>query len=133
MSDFLPTAYVKTNCPFSFKFRLFMTEAGLNANINYVELDPDASDYAVAKTQLRTAVGHGHTFPIVEIAPGKYLSDSDDLITHFANQFSIDAASMPTLQFYKTGLFPTFLEMFHVLATPMGWIARLGRRPKAFR
>lgn len=110
-----------------------MTEAGLNANINYVELDPDASDYADAKTQLRTAVGHGHTFPIVEIEPGKYLSDSDDLITHFANQFSIDAASMPTLQFYKTGLFPTFLEMFHVLATPMGWIARLGRRPKAFR
>ena len=133
MSDFLPTAYVKTNCPFSFKFRLFVTEAGLNAKISYVELDPDASNYNDVKTQLRALVGHAHTFPIVEIEPGKFLSDSDDLITYFADQFAVDAASMPTLNFYKNGLFPTFLEMFHILASPMGWIARMGRRPKAFR
>ena len=133
MSDFIPTAYVKTNCPFSFKFRLFMTEAELVERVRFVVLDPDAPGHAQDKADLAAKVGHGHTFPVVEVAPDNYLTDSDDLITHFADLHGIDPVTLPTLQFYRTGLFPTFLEMFHILARPLGWIARLGRKPKAFR
>jgi len=133
MSDFVPTAYVKTNCPFSFKFRLFMTEAGLAAHVRFVEFDPDSPSYAKDKADLALKIGRSHTFPVVEVEPNNYITDSDKLIAHFANLHGIDPLTLPTLQFYQTGLFPTFLEMFHVLATPLGWIARLGRKPKAFR
>lgn len=133
MSDFHPTAYVKTNCPFSFKFRLFAAEAGLAKHIHFVALDPDSPNHAAEKSELAAKVGHAHTFPVVEIETGSYMTDSDELIEFFAERHGIDAASLPTLQFYRTGLFPTFLEMFHVLASPLGWIARMGRKPKAFR
>ena len=133
MSDFIPTAYVKTNCPFSFKFRLFITEAGLDTHVRFVALDPDTPSHTKDKADLALKIGHSHTFPVVEVEPNSYLTDSDDLIAHFANLHGIDPMTLPTLQFYRTGLFPTFLEMFHILATPLGWIARLGRKPKAFR
>lgn len=133
MSGFKPTAYVKTNCPFSFKFRLFMTEAGLAETIRFVALDPKSASYMTDKDTLAKKIGHKHTFPVVETEPGKYLTDSDALIAFFADLHSVDPATMATLQFYKSGLFPTFLEMFHILATPLGWIARLGRKPTAFR
>lgn len=133
MSDFTPTAYVKTNCPFSFKFRLFVTEAGLAGDIRFVALDPDAPTHAKDKAELAAKVGHAHTFPVVEVESDTYRTDSDDLIALFAELHGIDPANLPTLQFYQTGLFPTFLEMFHILATPLGWVTRLGRKPKAFR
>ena len=133
MTDFLPTAYIKTNCPFSFKFRLFVTEAGLTDQFQFAVLDPDAASHATDKADLRDRVGHAHSFPIVETAPGEFMSDSDELIEHFGKVFALDPDKLPTLAFYKTGLFPTFLEMFYILAKPLGWIARLGRKPKAFR
>ena len=42
MSDFRPKAYVKTVCPFSFKFRLFVTEAGLADQVEFIPMNPDA-------------------------------------------------------------------------------------------
>ncbi len=67
MSDFKPKAYVKTNCPYSFKFRLFAVEAGLADQIEFVELDVDAMSHAKDKMDLRDRVGRAHTFPIVEV------------------------------------------------------------------
>ena len=133
MPKFLPKAYVKTNCPFSFKFRLFAVEAGLADQIDYVELDVDAPSHAKDKMDLRTRVGRAHTFPIVEISDGEFMEDSDALIAHFSKQNGINEENLAALRFYRNGLFPTFLEMFHVLAMPLGWIARLGRKIKAFR
>ena len=132
MSDFKPKAWVKTNCPFSFKFRLFMTEAGLLDKIDFVELEPKSAAYPGQKAALSEQIGKRAIFPMAEIEPGKYLSDSDGMIAHFANIHGIDEAGLPTLAFYRGGLFPTFLEMFEILASPLGWIARLGRRPRAF-
>lgn len=133
MSDFMPTAYVKTNCPFSFKFRLFVTEAGLSDQFAFVELDVNAPSHVNDKAALRADVGHAHTFPVVEISAGEFMDDSDALIAHFANLHGIDHTQLATLNFYRNGVFPTFLEMFHILAMPLGWIARMGRKPTAFR
>ena len=133
MTDFTPKAYVKTNCPFSFKFRLFAVEAGLADQVEFVELDVDAPSHAKDKMDLRDRVGRTHTFPIVEVAEGEFLEDSDALILHFVQAHGIDETELKALNFYRNGLFPTFLEMFHVLAMPLGWIARMGRRIKAFR
>ena len=133
MPDFKPKAYVKTNCPFSFKVRLFAVEAGLADQIDFVELDVDAAGHAKDKMDLRNRIGRAHTFPVAEIADGQFLEDSDALIAHFAKRHGVDETQMAALNFYRNGLFETFLEMFHILATPLGWIARMGRKVKAFR
>jgi len=133
MPDFMPIAYVKTNCPFSFKFRLFMTEADLTKHVRFVAIDPSAPSYMQEKADLAAKVGHSHTFPIVEVASETFRSDSDELILYFADLYDVEPTTLPTLNFYRTGLYPTFLEMFHILASPLGWIARFGRKPKAFQ
>ena len=133
MSEFTPIAYIKTNCPFSFKFRLFVTESGLTENFAFVELDVNAPSHTVDKANLKAMIGHAHTFPVVEVSAGEYIDDSDALISHFAGLHGVDHSQLATLNFYRNGLIPTFLEMFHILAMPLGWIARLGRKPMAFR
>lgn len=133
MSDFIPTAWVRTTCPYSFKLRLFLTEAGLTGKVTFVPMDPDAADFRAKKAELDRMAGHHTAFPTVEVAPGEFRSGSDELIAHFAALHGIEEASLPTLAFYRGGLYPAYLEMFAILASPLGWIMRLGRKPRALR
>ncbi len=133
MSDFTPRAFVKTNCPYSFKFRLFVSEAGLDGKFQFHALDPDADDFAATKEELRKLSGGPVRFPTVEIEPGKFMNGSDEMIAHYAKAYGIDDGALATLSFYRRGLFPTFLELFDLCAKPLAWLIRLGRRPRAFR
>lgn len=133
MAKFKPTAWIRTNCPYSFKFLLFVTEAGLKDQFDFVPMDPDSAEFATTKQSIDQRAGRLSSFPIVEIAPDEFLSDSDALITHFGERYEIDPDKMYSLMFYRRGLYVCYLEMFSILARPLGWIARLGKRPKAFR
>lgn len=133
MSDFKPTAWVKTTCPFSFKFRLFATEAGLHDRFEFVAMNPMEEGFAAAKADLEARSGGPVVFPTVEVAPGEFQNDSDALIERYAGENGIDPGSLPTLQFYLGGLFPTILDLFDYSAGPLPWLIHLGRRPLAFR
>lgn len=133
MADFKPTAYIRTNCPYSFKFLLFVTEAGLHDQFEFVPMNPETTEFETRKQEIERRMGRKAVFPVAEIAPDEFLSDSDKLIDHFSENHGINQGAMYALNFYRGGLYPCYLEMFAILATPMGWIARLGRRPKAFR
>lgn len=133
MADFKPTAYIRTNCPYSFKFLLFLTEAGLQDQFDFVPMNPETAEFETRKTEIEGRMGRNAVFPLVEVAPSEFMSDSDNLIEHFSANHDIDSASLYALKFYRGGLYPCYLEMFSILATPLGWIARLGKRPKAFR
>ena len=104
-TDFKPKAYLKDGCPYSFKYLLFMSEAGLVDRIDVVRCDPDSADFATTKHRLAQATGREATFPTVEIEPGRYLSDSDRLIDHFARLYSVDPGRLPALSFYKETVF----------------------------
>ena len=58
------------------------------------------------KQKLSEATGREATFPTVEIAPKRYLSDSDNLIAHYARVCNVDWGTLPTLSFYTETLFP---------------------------
>ena len=133
MPEFKPKVWVRTNCPYSFKFRLFLAEAGISDHFDIIPMDPDSPQFAVAVNEMTAQFETKVIFPIVEISPGKVLTDSDVLIEHFASEFKIDQSNLPTLSFYRTGLFVCYVEMFAILARPLGWIARFGSKPKAFR
>jgi hypothetical protein len=103
---FKPKAYLKEGCPYSFKYLLFMTEAGLLDQVDVIRCDPESGEFDVVKQKLSKATGRDATFPTVEIAPGRYLSDSDKLIGHYARASHVDPGKLPTLSFFNETLFP---------------------------
>lgn len=112
--EFRAKAYVKEKCPFSFKFLVFMSEAGLLNRIEIVRLDPRDPGFDKAKDRLSEALGKAATFPVVEVEPGKFLTDSDRLIERYAGQAGLKPDTMPVLSFYKETIFPQLIELFQI-------------------
>jgi hypothetical protein len=54
------------------------------------------------------------TFPVVEVEPGRYISDSDRLIERYAAEAHVNPDSMPVLSFYKETIFPQLIELFQI-------------------
>jgi hypothetical protein len=108
---FKPKAYVLNGCPFSFKFWLFMVEAGLADQIEVIRCDPNDAGFEKTKAKLAQGLGKSATFPTVEVEPGQYQSDSDALIERFAARNGVDANALPALAFYKQTIFPQVVEL----------------------
>lgn len=108
---FKPKAYLKEGCPFSFKFWLFMVEAGIAGEIEVIRCDPKDHAFGQIKERLAKGLGRAASFPTVEIAPGRYQSDSDGLIEHFAGKNGVDASRLPALAFYKQTILPQVVEL----------------------
>jgi hypothetical protein len=108
---FKPKAYLKEGCPYSFKYLLFMTEAGLLDQIDAVRCDPESAEFDTVKQKLSKATARDATFPTVEIAPKRYLSDSDKLIEHYARECRVDPGTLPALSFYNETLFPQLVAL----------------------
>jgi len=109
-------AYIKEGCPFSFKFLVFMTEADTLDKIEIVRLNPDDASFESTKQRLSKHLGKSATFPTVEVEPGRYMTDSDRLIEHYAEQQSLRPDEMPVLSFYKQTIFSKLIEL-HKLKT----------------
>ncbi len=112
--EFRAKAYVKDKCPFSFKFLVFMSEAQLLDRIEIVRMNPHDTEFEPTKKRLSEQLGKAMTFPTVEIAPGKYMTDSDRVIEHYAAQAGINPGAMPVLSFYKETIFPQLIELFQI-------------------
>jgi len=112
--EFRAKAYIKEKCPFSFKFLVFMSEAGLLDRIDIVRVDPGDSGFENTKSMLGEHLGNPATFPVVEVKPGQYMTDSDRLIERYAAEAHLDADSMPVLSFYKQSIFPQLIELFQI-------------------
>lgn len=110
-ATFKPKAYLKEGCPYSFKYLLFMTEAGLVNQVDVVRCDPKTSEFDVIKQKLSEGTGQEASFPTVEIAPQQYLSGSDKLIKHYACRCNVDPGTLPALSFYTDTLFPQLAAM----------------------
>ena len=110
---FKPKAYLKEGCPYSFKCLVdVIGRQDLVDRIDVVRCDPDAAGFDATKDKLARATGREATFPTVEIEPGRYMSDSDRLIEHFARVCKVDPGELPALSFYKETIFPQ-LEALH--------------------
>jgi len=110
-------AYLKDGCPFSFKFWLFMVEAGLAGQIEIIRCNENDPNFERSKEKLSAALGKPASFPTVEIARGRYESDSDRLIAHYASQAGIDVKQLPLLAFYKETILPQ-VEELHSMKEP---------------
>lgn len=108
---FRPVAYLRTDCPFSFKFLLFVSEAKLIDRFDIIRCDPNSSDFESVKKKLADASGKKATFPTVEVEPNVYKSDSDALVAHYAELNKIEPQSLPAFSFYVKGIFPQLQKL----------------------
>jgi hypothetical protein len=108
---FMPKAYLKEGCPFSFKYLLFMAEARLLDRIEVIRCNPAGAGFEGIKAKLAAATNEPATFPTVEVEPGRYQSDSDQLIEHYARTNNVVLSDLPALSFYKEGIFPQLQEL----------------------
>ena len=115
-SAFQAKAYVKEGCPFSFKYLVFMAEAGLLDRVEIVRLNPDDPGFEATKQRLSEHLGKSATFPTVEVEPGRWMTDSDRIIEHYAEHANLRPNEMPVLSFYKETIFPKLIEL-HKLKT----------------
>ena len=115
-ATFKANAYVKEGCPFSFKYLVFMTEAGLLDDLNIVRLREGEAGFDATKQRLSEHLGKPVSFPTVEIEPGRYMTDSDRLIEHYAEQHRLVPDELPVLSLYKQTIFPKLIEL-HKLKT----------------
>jgi hypothetical protein len=118
---FKAKAYLKEGCPFSFKYLLFMVEAGLSDQIEVIRCDPSDPEFEVVKTKLTAGLRKPASFPAVEIEPGRYESDSDALIRHYATKYGIGARSLPALAFYTETIFPQILDLHEQKSGAKTW------------
>lgn len=109
--QFKAKAYVKEGCPFSCKFLVFMAEAGLLDEIAIVRCNPASPSFEDEKYRLGTWLDKEVTFPVVELEPGQYKSDSDALIEHYARAHGIAADSLAVLSFYKETVLPQLQQL----------------------
>ena len=113
MSDtvFKPIVYLLHGCPFCMKVRLFLLEAKLIDQVDIQLVENGSEEGRQVKEKLAVhlpKVG----FPAVELTPGQYMAESDDIITWFAKGAGIDIETLPTFQDFVSGIFDRHLGMY---------------------
>jgi hypothetical protein len=108
---FNPTVYLLVGCPFCLKFLIFVSEAGLIADMTIVRADPKGSEFQVLQARISDSLKSKATFPAVEIEPDIYKVDSDSLIQYFAQKHDICVDNLPALSMYKEGVLPAFINL----------------------
>jgi hypothetical protein len=116
--SFKAKAYLKDGCPFSFKFWLFMVEAGLSDQIEVIRCNEADPEFETVKARIAAGLGKAASFPSVEVAPGRYQSDSDELIKFFAEQKGVAISKLPALAFYKETILPQVVKLHESKAKP---------------
>jgi len=118
-ADFRPIVYLKDRCPWCLKFRLFLLESGLRDDFEFREFVPGDDREAAIREELAPHFAKP-SFPTVQIAPGVYMRESDDLIAHYAHAHGIDVADLPTLDQYIRGPLVRIAELRAEIASLRG-------------
>lgn len=109
--SFKPILYLKKGCPFCFKLRVFLLDAGLLDRFALREFAEGTDD----ERNIRNALSPHFdkvSFPTAQIAPGSYRKDSDELIAHFAREAGANPTSLDTFQAYVEGPFALIASLF---------------------
>ena len=92
---FKPKVYIKDRCPFCIKLLRFLTDAGLLSQFEIITVQADNyEDLSYYRNFLQEKTGQRASFPTVEIAPGEFMAESEDLIDYYAAQNDIDRTQL---------------------------------------
>ncbi len=110
---FTPKLYMKSTCPFCFKVMAFVGETGLTGKFEIITADGNNEEEMNRyRTLLVEQTGAPASFPTVEIAPGEFIADSDEIINYYADKYGIDKKKLFTLPYYLDGPFKQHIALF---------------------
>src|SRR5262245_54883843 len=108
---FKPVVYVKAFCPFSQKVRILLLEAGLLDNVEVRDFAPGSAEEQAIRNELAPHF-EKVSIPAAQIAPGRYISDSDSIVAKLAEMHGIHLERLPTLKNYIGGAFKQLMDLY---------------------
>jgi aromatic ring-opening dioxygenase catalytic subunit (LigB family) len=116
-SKFVTIFYCKENCPLCLQVRLFLLEAGLLDKVEIREFARGSAQEQAIRAELAAHLDRV-SFPAAQIAPGRYITESDAIIAYLAAQTGRDPAHMPVLRAYREAALKPVLRLRQESPTP---------------
>lgn len=108
---FKPVVYLKENCPFCLKVRLFLLETGLASEVESRDFVPGTEQEEKIRAELSPHLDKV-SFPAAQLEPGRYVAESDDIVDFFAANAGRDPASMTVYRNYVDGVFAMSMKLW---------------------
>lgn len=110
-THFKPIVYLKQNCPFCMKVRLFLLEAGMEDDVETRDFAPGTPEEEVIRTEILPHVEKA-SFPTAQIEPGRYIAESDAIVSFLAETSGRDPAHMTVFRNYVDGPFTMAMSLW---------------------
>lgn len=108
---FKPIVYLKQNCPFCLKIRLFLLEAGMNQDVETRDFAPGTPQEDAIRGELAPHL-EKVSFPSAQLEPGRYVTESDDIVAFLAAKSGRDPADLPVYTNYVEGPFAMAMKLW---------------------
>ena len=108
---FKPIVYLKRNCPFCMKIRLFLLEAGMAQDVEIRDFAAGTAEEEAIRAELAPHF-EKVSFPTAQLEPGRYVAESDDIISFLAAKSRRDPANMPVYRNYIDGPFALTMKLW---------------------
>jgi glutathione S-transferase len=110
-SSFTPILYLKDECPFCLKVRLFLLEAGLLGRFDIREFVPGDDREQAIRAELAPHF-EKVTFPTLQVAPGEYINESDAIVDRYAREAGVDPKELTAYRWYTDGVMQRMRSLF---------------------
>jgi len=109
--NFKPIVYLKENCPFCLKVRIALLETGLTGEVETRNFVPGTAEEEALRAELAPHV-EKVSFPSAQLESGRFIGESDDIVTLLAAKAGRDLASMTVYRNYVDGVFATSMKLW---------------------
>jgi glutathione S-transferase len=109
--QFRPILYLKQNCPFCLKARVFLLEAGMDAMVDIRDFAPGTPQEEAIRAELSPHF-EKVSFPAAQLEPGRFIAESDDIVAFLAARSGRDPASMTVYRNYVDGVFTMAMQLW---------------------
>lgn len=108
---FRSTLYMKQNCPFCLKVRIALLETGQQEAFAIRDFVPGTPEEEAIRAELSPQVAKV-TFPTAQIAPDRYIAESDDIVALIAQQANTDTARLALYRNYVDGPLSSMMTLW---------------------
>ncbi|MBR1175316.1 glutathione S-transferase N-terminal domain-containing protein [Bradyrhizobium sp. KB893862 SZCCT0404] len=110
-SQFQPIVYLKQNCPFCMKVRLFLLEGRLNDQVETRDFTQGSPEEEAIRNELLPHLKK-LSFPAAQLEPGRFMAESEDIIAFLAQKSGRNPASMTVYRNYVDGPFAMAMKLW---------------------
>ncbi|WP_456301783.1 glutathione S-transferase N-terminal domain-containing protein [Rhizobium leguminosarum] len=93
------------------ELRLFLLESGLASDVETRDFVPDSEQEAKIRAELQPHLDKV-SFPSAQLEPGRYVTESDDIVAFFAAKAGRDPAGMTVYRNYVDGVFAMSMKLW---------------------